>query len=546
MRRQTLRRNTGVFIGFLLLAGVIHIFDDTLLTPSVYGRAAMFTVIFLIYTGLLIFWIQSVHARLLPFRARTYGIASAVLMVVFLILRSFKYRIAFSNAVVRYTWYAYYLPLALIPTLFWMACIRIRRGDQKSKRDERWLLLPAGILAACFLTNDLHRLAFLPLVDAASLIGDTGTYTHGVLFYGMYLWVVLATAVGVILLLKETRKNIYKALPIAAALALWLLMITANVVMTTYALRRPYEVPEIHIFCLLLIFEICIREGLIPHNEHYAAIFGALRQPALICDQAFAPVYQTAAPVRADRAQMEAALMKDVYPQRDLRLRGKAIRGGYAFWTADESALHRLNEELEEANQVLSEENNVIAAEKELREEKARVEARSRLYLSAAEQVYPTQKEIAALLNQITPDRENLRPVMARVMVLNAYAKRRANFLLAESAVVSANEMRLALEETARYLPYCGTEAYVDCTAAADRATEDAMALYDTFEQVIEALLPDPPPYLLIAYSDDGLRLMAEGIAPALQAPNAPRSVAVEAEEGRVTVRIGFREGGAA
>lgn len=544
MQQQLIRRNTVLFVGFLLLAGVIQLLNDAALTPSPLARAAMFTVNSLIYMGLLIFWIQSVYTRLLPSRVRIYLIVSAVLMALFLLLRAVRYRIALGDFALRYLWYAYYLPMTMIPALFLAACVCIRRGNQAGKWDERRLLIPSGLLAALVLTNDLHHLVFRPLPDVASLAGTVGTYAYGPLFYLLYGCIILFIAAGVILLLRQTgqggnrRKTLYTGL----CLLFWVFMNVSHVILSVRGLRLPFEAPEIHIFCLLLVFEVCIRMRLFPHNENYQGIFSALRQPALICDQNFTPVYRTAAPVPADKEQMKAALSADVYLWQDQHLLGKAIRGGFAFWTADESALRRLNEDLEEASQVLSEENNLIEEERKLKEEKARMEARNRLYLKAAEQVYPTQKKIAALLKTVLPDQENLRPVMAQVMVLNAYAKRRINFVLAQTAAVTAYEMKLALEETGRYLPYCGTEAYVDCAAAQTLPYPEAMDLYDTFEAVIENLLPFSPPYLLIAYSDEGLRLMAQG-TPALALPNTPLPASMEKTEDGLTVRLALRKG---
>ena len=56
-------RNTVLFLGFLLLAGVAYLFTRTQIAIV---DTFMFSANFIIYIGLLISWMYSVRARLLP------------------------------------------------------------------------------------------------------------------------------------------------------------------------------------------------------------------------------------------------------------------------------------------------------------------------------------------------------------------------------------------------------------------------------------------------------------------------------------------------
>lgn len=68
-----------------------------------------------------------------------------------------------------------------------------------------------------------------------------------------------------------------------------------------------YEVPEILIFCMLGVFEACIRSRLMPRNENYAAFFSAMKIPAMITNAALSPVYRTAEALDAGPEQLRAA-----------------------------------------------------------------------------------------------------------------------------------------------------------------------------------------------------------------------------------------------
>ena len=90
MKPRSTRRNTFLFIGFLLLGGVFHYFDPT---ENLFLNSFLFSGRFAISTGLILFWIQSVRARLLPTRVRTYMITAGILMISLLMIQVFSNRI---------------------------------------------------------------------------------------------------------------------------------------------------------------------------------------------------------------------------------------------------------------------------------------------------------------------------------------------------------------------------------------------------------------------------------------------------------------------
>ena len=75
-RRQNI--NTALFVGFFLLAGIANRFSRTA-NPA--WDSLMTCVNYVVFTGLLVFWIESVRVRLLPSRARTYVLAAALLTI---------------------------------------------------------------------------------------------------------------------------------------------------------------------------------------------------------------------------------------------------------------------------------------------------------------------------------------------------------------------------------------------------------------------------------------------------------------------------------
>ena len=383
-----------------------------------------------------------------------------------------------------------------------------------------------------------------------------GTYTYRLPFYLTYGWMVLAIAAGMTLLVRACGrgKNSRPLLKIAAVILLWFILNGLHRLKAIVEFIPPYESPEIHIFCLLAIFEICIRERLIPHNENYAGFFASLPMPVMITDRDFHPVYRSSSGIEADRDRLSEALSAPVYPQSDQKLSGRQLRGGYAFWIEDESEVRKANEKLAEANELLESENTLIEYENRQKEQNAYLRSRHHIYHEIAAQMYPYQKRIEELLNAARPGEEGFRRQIAGVSVLNAYVKRKTNLLLmaSEAENIRLQELLLAVSESARYLTYAGLRTSVDesgfCAAPAAKGEEDTLpaaaliALYDGFEALAEHLIGHAS-LLMVSFSGDRLTLAADADGP-IEAPGTGLPVTEEERDGILYLTVTAKKGG--
>ncbi len=539
-----------MFIGFLLLGGIFHYFDPT---ENLFLNSFLFTGRFAVFAGLILFWIRSVGSRLLQTRVRTYMIAAGIMMLCLLAVQVFSTRIvgdaADALAINRFSKYVYWIPQTVNPALFLMACVRICRYGQDRKRWDEWLLLiPAALLSVMVLTNDLHHLVYRPKADYPELTIVTGRYSQGICFYLLYAWMILAVVTGLVLLFRETGRRSAKGIAMLTGAALvWLFMLLINLLVWDWLhVHQPYSTQEINIFGMLGVFEICIRIHLIPGNENYTGFFAQLGQPILITDRNLVPVYQTNRKLAAKEEELRASLKNPVYPQEDIRLSGMAIRAGYAFWTEDETELHRENLRLESANEILSEENDLIRAENELKEKKARLDAQNMVYDRIAAELHPRQKRIESLLESAQPDTEDFRRALGECCVLNAWCKRKSNLLLLdETALPKWNrELFLALQESARFLKCCGVEAAAVGEETSGLPLREIHALYDTFETVVEAWLPSLR-RMTVSLLEDGIR-MALDTDRTLPLPETILPVEKKISDGTVFLTIRSRKGGKA
>ena len=522
------RRRTVVFVAMFVLAGVAHMLDHT---PSLLLNTVFFCSGFAIYSGLLLYWTQSLRRRLLPESPRGYMTAAAMFMVMMLVARAVRYRIVEAPKWSRFAWYVYYIPILMMPTLFLLACIRFDTGVRRAQT-EVILFTPALTMAAMILTNDAHNWAFRanPDIDPAMYIGETGTYTYGWLFYAAYAWVILTVVAGIIFLVRAASKRNLERQWHAPVLMLvaWIVVICSCGLFARYNIRRPYEMPEINIFGMIGVFEACIRTKLLQVNDDYEGFFACLDIPAVITDGALKAVYRTAEPVKATEEQLREALAGPVYIDEDTRLSGRALRTGYVFWQEDESAIHRLNERLAETGETLGLENDLLRYETEQQEQRAQLTARNAVYARAAGEVYSAQKRLEAMLADAKPGTEEFVPVMAKACVLCAYVKRKSNLVLSysESGVVSGKELYLALDEMVRYMRYCGIAASAEERGSTEFFYAEAIALYETFALLTESMLPQIT-RMMVVLREDCVCLITDAV-PTEGLPETPLPVASE------------------
>ena len=540
-------QSVWLFIGFYLLAGVFNLLTKTSITLV---DSLMFCLNFAVYAGMILFWAQSVRTRLLPSGARSYILLSAALMLGAILFRTFKYRILTGEiAISRYTTYAYWIYTILIPTLFFMTALRIHLGEKKiAVRNELWLLLPAFLLCLLALTNNLHEFVYLPKVDLTSFDIKSGLYSYGPGFYLLHIWMGLMALSGMTILLRITRKRSGSVMGyVILVLALWLGMELLNIlVIERNHLPSMYHTTEIRVFAMMAIWEICIRGRLIPHNENHVRFFETLSLPVMITDKELRGVYQSAVPIVASEDELLSSLTAPIYITEDIKLSGMALPAGYAFWTEDESELHKENRRLESANELLSEENDLIRVENELKEKKARLDAEAEVYRRIAAVIYLRQRKIDTLLEDVSPEDKDFPAALAKVCVLNAWSKRKGNLLLlSEDNLPKSNrELFLALQESARFLKCYGIEAAAVGEEYTDFPLSLVHELYDSFETLLEVYLSFLK-RMTVSITGDGLRMALEASEDPTLPPIA-LPVERRQEEGTTYLTIRKKTGGEA
>lgn len=114
-----------------------------------------------LYNILIFSWAVSVWWRILHAQTRRCLLGAAALMLFWLDIRLIRYDFAQTPEMLRRLWYAYYIPMLLIPTLALYTLFFLDRGQSAPLYKYRYMIFVFPVvLFSLVLTNDCHQLAF--------------------------------------------------------------------------------------------------------------------------------------------------------------------------------------------------------------------------------------------------------------------------------------------------------------------------------------------------------------------------------------------------
>jgi hypothetical protein len=514
------------------------------------------------FFGLYFAWGISIRKRLIQVSVRRYLFLSAMLLLLWMLLRTFKYNFTESGTELsRLLWYGYYIPFLLLPVTFLLTALCLGLPcDAPPPRRARLLLLPSALLISLFLTNDLHRLVFrFPQGLAA---GDS-IHHFGLLFWVASVWILICVSAGILTIAAKTRavKNRrYAALPFLV-IGLGIVYSALNILHLDGFLSHTLgTMPDWMCLIFILLAESCIDFGLIPSNSHYAELFSVSSLAAQITDASGTVRYRSERARALQPSEFLAVKNGPILLGRDTRLRAAPIRNGYILWEDDIRELNRLLDELRETGTRLGERTTLLRERLKLQSRRLHTQEQARIY----DAMYRTNGgEIAALkrrLDALGDPACGRREGLYRLCLAGVYLKRRCNlFLIGESSrSMPAEELLLCCRETGEILRDMGVSFAVLSRLSGRLDPGAAMLLYALLETVVETAGPGLSAVLLQFSRDGGRieeRLEAEcaGAAPGLPDRCAPAGLpedarlsweAVDAHTWRALLSV--PEGGAA
>lgn len=489
---QRSKRTVAVVAALIVLAIVCRVLGNNGFYPRAMGLVRS-----IIYIFLFAVWGFSLQRRIIQNWQRRYMAAIAICMSFWFSLRTLKYHFipaATMPGVARLAWYAYYIPMLLIPMLALFTAVSLGKPEHyRSPHFLHLLWIPTVLLVLTVLTNDLHQTVFVFPKEYPIWTDDH--YSYGPMYGVTMLWILLCGALALGIIFRKCRLPRSKRV-------LWLPLVPFCL-MLAYAILYITGIPVIRLFlgdltsvsCLLiaLIFESCIQCGLIRSNSHYAELFRASAIAAQITDRDLNVCYAAQAIQPVEKPVLERAKQKTVILDGGIRLCAEPIRGGYVFWQEDISALLALLDELSGTKEELESYNGLLEEENKQKRRRKRLEEQKRLFNMVQETIKPHLLLLSEVSKQLqTAGTEDAaRKALGKLAVIGAYLKRRSNLIMLSDSLgqTPAEELHLCLQESEANLRLCGVTCALRFDLAAQLPFDAVGTLFDFYETAVEMSL---------------------------------------------------------
>ena len=490
-----------------------------------------------------VIWAMSVRKRVTDPALRHLLLGIAHGLILYLCLQFCRYDLFRAPLrLSRHLWYAFYLPMDVLPVLVLALSLRIYRPADKPLGWPFWLIaLLFALLTVGVLTNDRH---FWFKSFPGGVLDDDGTEKSGWLYYVLSALTYGTYLVSFWILLRKSRRfgglrlRWLPLVPLGFGI-LYFLLYPLGIGIRILGFRI-LTMGQMLTLCVVGALECCIQIGLIPANSDYETLFSLSKQPAAILDGAGRPIYTTGS----------GYPFPDTPDEQILR---HPIPGGSVEWAVDTAPLLRLNRELDEAVKAIETRNTYLAEQARIRAERTELETRNRIYDDIVSAVQPQLDHITALLDdRETPFAARLRQISLR----SVFIKRRSNMeLTAENGRLSATELQLAIAETVTYLRLSEVEAAVFAEGGGSYPAALITAAYTQLQRMIEACGSSLSKLLVFLKAEPGLLtlrllLQAEDLelaAPfsAAGQPGFTQHVTVTKRDPDLLLVFRFQEGGA-
>lgn len=450
-----------------------------------------------IYLFLFTAWGIWLKRRIIQVQLRRYMIGIAVSMVFWFLLRTLKFNFIPAEtmpALTRFAWYAYYIPMLMIPMLSLLAAISLGKPEQyRTPLPLRLLWIPTAFLIVTVLTNDLHYMAFS--FPAEYPIHTDNHYDYEILYWVILVWIAVCAVFAFGTIARKCRIPYSKKL-LWLPLVPFLLLIAYGVLsFTAWSVIKLFVGDMTAVYCVLiaLIFECCIQCGLIQSNSRYVELFRSSSISAQITDKNLKVCYTAENAKPVEKPILEKAKKDAVILDNGIRLCAEPISGGYVFWQEDISTMLAVLSELSGIREELKTYGSLLEEENKQKRRRKKLEEQKRLFETVQETIKPHIAMITRETRKLqTAEADDAaKRALGKLAVIGAYLKRRSNLIMLADSLgeIPSEELHLCLRESESNLRLYGVTCALRFELSGELPFQTAGILFDFYEAVIELAL---------------------------------------------------------
>ena len=516
-------------------------------------------IVALIYMSIVTLWASWVLRRSMQKGISYAAFFTGVILNGWALVRLIKYQVVVNGTLSRYLWYSYYIfQLSLPLVILWMAWA-IDKPKKETFPPKWWRSLAILILGLIILvfTNDLHGLVFqLDLTRP-----DWGiNYTYGMGYYLiLFVSMMNITIAFIILLIKSIKSPRIKAF--IFPLGTFILFGFYNY---KYIIRDPFiyetDLTVVTGIFAMLMFETCIRSGLIPVNTKYIQIFtrSPLKIQILNKEKEVAMASASAEPINKDIIEKVIATSPfPVLQEDESLLYANPIPGGYALWIEDVSKIQELQRDIKKSTKNLKEANAMLAKEEKIKRLINERNVKKQLMEQLEGEIAENLKKLSTMIEKLEHSYNHLIET-TRIALLLCYIKRRCNLFFKEKEVhsIEINELVLYMDELSDLAKRSNVNIVTVNLIKGNLTIRHATLFYDFFYSVIDLSVTKSCPYIIANMEAEEewitLRILPSENIGELET-NSKFKNSIEAEKGKIArkdiedtigISISFPKGG--
>ena len=389
-------------------------------------QSILFLIIFVI-------WSSFLYIRTFDKTLKKYVSAIGILLAFWMIIKITKSHTC--GVYTFYFWYLFYIPLLLIPTIYYNCSNYII--DKKNKKLRISTIVISAILFLLVITNNLHNFVF-------KTTDDPDCYTHNIGYFIIVIWILGLIIIAIKNLIKLNKEKKNKNVILIAILILLGILYTYFYVKNVPIIRGTNMSVIIGtLFCMGL--ELLFDFKLIPNNYKYKTIFKNSHLPLEIISNDGRMRIKTNHNIDIEKnilTDIEEGNCKNKYITKNKIQNVKKINGGYAVEEKDLSEIYKLEKKLKDTNQQLLRQEKILQKQKKIKSEIYETKVKNEIVELLDETIEEKRKLITKMLDEMqTVDFKK----MQEIKLLISYCKRMSSLVISNYNKEVYNNERLKI-----------------------------------------------------------------------------------------------------
>ena len=378
-------------------------------------------------------WLTFLCIRIFDKTLKKYVFSIGALLVFWMTIRITKlYTIGMTKEIF---WYLYYIPLLMIPTLYYNCSSYLI--NTKNKKTRIGAIAISTVLFLLVITNHLHNLVF-------KIRDNIDDYTHNIGYFIIVGWILCLIIIAIINLIKSSKSKGYKNITSISSVIL---------IGVTYTILYVKNFPVIRntnmsviigtLFCIGL--EMLFDFKLIPNNFSYKKIFKNSDLPLEIISKNGKINITTNHNILLKESvvkDIEIGKIKNSYKDNNIVQNIKPIQGGYIIEEKDYTKINKYEESLKLIQQELIRQEEVLQKQRKIVAEIYEAKLKNEIIKLLDEKIEHKRNLINKLIDemQIT-DIEK----MQNIKLLLSYCKRMSSLVISSYNKEKYNNKRLEI-----------------------------------------------------------------------------------------------------